>query len=119
MKRPAWTLTVRHGSRVSRSGFDHLEEAVAELGRQIDSIAAEGGLPAVQAFRDYGPGSRIHARLEIAARGLLRAPTAGVDLMGDGARIPYSGAVRRRPLEPEKGEDAPAAVERRLREATR
>ena len=109
-----WKLTVRHGSDVERESFEDLDAAVAELRSRADSIRAEGPLEPVSGFRDYEPGDQVHARLELAGKGLLRPPTAGVDVRGDGSLVPYAGGLRRKPLEPEEDEDAFAAVQRHL-----
>ena len=54
-------------------------------------------------LRDFEPADQVAARLEISGKGLLRAPTAGVDVMGDGSLVPFSGSVRREELEPPRG----------------
>lgn len=111
----AWKLTVRHGAEVTREEFEQLDDAIAELGRRAGEIRAEGPLEAVSAFRDFEPAERVAARIEISGRRLLRAPTAGVDVRGDGSLVPFRGAVRREEIEPERGEDAIDAVRSALR----
>lgn len=66
-------------------------------------------------FRDYEPGDRVAARLELSAGGWLRGADAGIDVMGDGALVPYAGGVRRRPLDTRPGHDAVDAVGEALR----
>ena len=110
-----WKLTVRHGSDVSREGFDDLDSAVAELRRRAGAIEAEGPLEEVSSLRDFAPQDQVHARLEISGRGLLRPPTAGVDLRGDGSMVAYSGGIRREELKPRRGGDAFDAVHDALR----
>lgn len=105
-----WTLTVRHGPRVERERFEVLDEAIAALRRRVREIQAEGGLGPVEGFREYEPEERVQARLELSARGWLRGREAGIDVMGDGALVPYAGAVRKRRLEPERDEDSFDAV---------
>lgn len=109
-----WTLTVRHGSDVEKESFEDLDAAVAELRSRAQAIRGEGPLKEVSGFRDYEPGDQVHARLELSGKGLLRPPTAGVDVRGDGRLVPYAGGLRRKPLEPEEDEDAFAAVRRHL-----
>lgn len=99
--------------------FEELEEAIAEARRRAGAIRAEGPLDQVSMLRDFEPGAQVHARLEIAGRGLLRPPTAGVDLMGDGRIVPFSGGVRRRELSPPRGGDGFDAVREALRSAQR
>lgn len=67
--------------------------------RQTQLIRQEGPLDEVKAIRDYGPGKRVHARLELSAGRPWRRRAAGVDLMGDGALVPFVGAIRKEPLE--------------------
>jgi hypothetical protein len=67
--------------------------------RQTQLIRQEGPLEEVSAIRDYGPGQRVHARLELASGRLLSRRQAGVDLMGDGALVPFVGVIRKEPLE--------------------
>jgi hypothetical protein len=105
-----WKLTVRHGSEVSREQFSELGQAVAAAERIAAEITAEGDLRDVSMVRDFTPHDQVHARLEISREQLLRAPTAGVDLRGDGALVPFEGAVRRRELEPASGQSAWDAV---------
>lgn len=107
---PAWKLTVRHGSDVTRLGFDELGAAIEAMRARADEIRAEGPLDSVSTLRDFGPADLVHARLEISGKGLLRPPTAGVDIHGDGSVLPFRGGVRREALEPTRSEDAFDAV---------
>jgi hypothetical protein len=109
-----YQLTVRHGSQVDRERFDDLDEAVAELRRRAEEVRGEGPLETVSAFRDYEPGKRVAARLELSSGGWLRGREAGVDVMGDGTLIPYAGGVRRKPLESGQGRSAFEAVRKAL-----
>lgn len=102
----AWKLTVRNGSKVSHASFDDLAEAVAEMRRRGLEIRAGGPAEAVSALREFGPGDQVVARLQLAGRGLLRKPVAGVDVRGDGAFVPFRGGVRREELDP-TGHDTP------------
>jgi hypothetical protein len=97
---PAWKLTVRHGSDVEHESFDDLGEAVAEMRRRALEIRAEGSAGPVAALRDFGPEDQVHARLQLAGRGLLRRPVAGVDVRGDGTFMPYRGGIGREELDP-------------------
>jgi hypothetical protein len=73
---------------------------VAEMRRWAMEIRAEGSARPLSALRDFGPGDQVHARLELAGRGLLRGPVAGVDVRGDGTFMPYRGRIRRQELDP-------------------
>jgi len=101
---------VRHGSDVTRFGFDDLDSAIEALRTQARAIRAEGPLDRVASLRDFEPGEQVHARLEISGRGLLRPPTAGVDVMGDGSIVAFSGGVRRREIDRDRSEDVFLAV---------
>lgn len=111
----AFRLTVRHGPKVERASFDGLDEAIAAMERRAEEIRGEGPLAGIRTLRDYEPGERVHARLELSTGGVLRGREAGVDVMGDGALVPYAGVVRKRRLEPGDGETAFEAVRGALR----
>lgn len=64
------------------------------------AIRAEGPVKAVSALRDFTPHEQVHARLQLAGKGLLRKPTAGVDVRGDGSFVPFRGGVARGELDP-------------------
>lgn len=101
-----YTLTVRHGSAVSRRSVGSLEGAVDELRRQAEAIRSEGPLGRVSSLRDFEPAEQVHARLEISTGGLLRSRDAGIDVMGNGALVPFRGGIRRTVLELE-GDQSP------------
>jgi hypothetical protein len=94
-----WKVTVRHGSKVGREKFSTLDEAIAEARRRVDEVRHEGGLPTISAFREHTPGQRVQARIEISGPGLIRSPEGGIDVMGDGHAIAYTGAIRKEPIE--------------------
>jgi len=96
----AWKLTIRNGSEVEHVGFDDLGEAVTALRERAMEIRAEGPVEGVAALRDFAPGDRVRARLQLSGKGLLRKRTAGIDVRGDGTFMPYRGAVRREELDP-------------------
>jgi len=105
-----YTLTVRHGSAVSRQRMQTLEGAVDELRSKAEAIRSEGPLRKVSSLRDFEPGQQVHARLEISTGGLLRGRDAGVDVMGDGSLVPFSGGIRRTQLDPGGSKSAFDAV---------
>jgi hypothetical protein len=105
-----YRLTLRHGPRVHHESFDDLDAALAAMSRSADEIRREGPLDEISAIRDYEPGQRVHARLELSTGGLFRGREAGVDVMGDGGLVPYVGVVRKRRLEPERGQTAFDAI---------
>jgi hypothetical protein len=65
-------------------------------------------------LRTFEPGDRVAARIELSTGGMLRGRSAGVDLMGDGALVAYSGGIGRRELEVSHGESLVAALRREL-----
>lgn len=65
-------------------------------------------------LREFSPGDRVAARLEISTGGILRSTAAGVDVMGDGSIVGFAGGVARRPLEPRSGQTIFDAVRREL-----
>ena len=95
----SWKVTVRHGSNVGREKFDSLDEAIADARRRVEEIRSEGGLPAISVFRKHTPDQRVHARIEISGPGFFRAPEGGIDVMGDGSAIAYTGAIRKETVE--------------------
>jgi hypothetical protein len=99
---------------VRRESFATLDQAIDALERSVKGIRSEGPLEEINALRDYEPGQRVHARLELSVGGLLRGQEAGVDVMGDGSLVPYSGVVRKRKLEPRAGETAFEALREAL-----
>ena len=94
-----WTVTVRNGPKVDRERFDSLEAALADARARAAAVLAEGGLGSVSGFREYTPDQRVQARIEVSARRFLRGPEGGIDVMGDGSLVPYTGAIRKEPLE--------------------
>jgi hypothetical protein len=109
-----WKLTIRHGSDVSHERFDDLGEAVAAMRERAMAIRAEGPVKEVSALRDFGPEQQVHARLQLAGRGLLRKPVAGVDVRGDGTFLPFRGGVAREELDPTRYETPFDAVRETL-----
>jgi hypothetical protein len=96
----SWKLTVRHGSDVEHESFEELGDAVAAMRERALAIRAEGPMRPVSSLRDFGPGQQVHARLQLAGKGLLRKPVAGIDVRGDGTFTPFRGNVTREELDP-------------------
>jgi hypothetical protein len=65
-------------------------------------------------LREFGPGERVAARLELSTGGFLRGRNAGVDVMGDGSVVAYEGGIDRRELELAAGETAVDVLRREL-----
>jgi hypothetical protein len=109
----SWRVIARHGSNVQKLKFDSLDDALAEARGRVDAVRREGRLGTVSMLREFTPDQRVHARIEVSGKGLFRGPEAGVDVMGDGAVIAYSGGIRRQPIEADTLDEA----FERLREA--
>ncbi len=112
--RSRFKLTVRRGAKVSRQTFDDLASAVEALETEARTAATADRLGSVSMLRTFEAGDRVAARIEISSGGWLRGSAAGVDVMGDGTIVAYTGGVTRSPLEPRGNESAFDAVRRRL-----
>jgi hypothetical protein len=100
-----WKLTVRHGSDVDHEQFDDLGEAVATMRRRALRIRSEGSAETGSMLRDFSPAKQVHARLQLSGKkGLLRRPSAGIDVRGDGMFVPYRGGIGREELDPSNHE---------------
>jgi hypothetical protein len=110
----SWKVTVRHGSSVARERFGTLEEAIDDARRRVDEIRRGDRLPPVKMLREFTPAERVHARIEISGPGFFRAPEGGVDVMGDGQAIAYTGAIRKRQIEADSLDEAFERLRRAL-----
>lgn len=95
----SWKVTVRHGSTVKRRKFGSLDQALDEARTRVDEVRREGRLPTVKMLREFTPDQRVQARIEISGPGLIRSPEGGIDVMGDGALIAYTGTIRKEPID--------------------
>lgn len=102
----SWTLTIRDGPKVTRDKHRSLDDGLEALRDNCERIRSDGGLPEVSMLRTYESGDRVKARLELSTGWALRGRDAGIDVMGDGALIPFRGGIARRPLEPRDGASA-------------
>jgi hypothetical protein len=102
----SWKVTVRHGSSVGREKFGSLDEAIADARRRVEEIQREDRLPHVSMLREFTPEEQVNARIEISGPGLFRAPEGGIDVMGDGKAIAYTGAVRKEQIDADSLDDA-------------
>jgi hypothetical protein len=83
---------------VGREKFSTLDEAIGEVRRLVEQVQREDRLPPIRSIRDFSPGQRVQARIEISGPGLIRSPEGGIDVMGDGAAVAYAGAMRKEPI---------------------
>jgi hypothetical protein len=111
----SWKVTVRHGSKVGREKFDSIDEAIDEARRRVEEVQRDGGLPAISSFREHPPGQRVEARIEISGPGLIRHPEGGIDVMGDGTAVAYTGAIRKETIEANSPEEAFNRLQQALR----
>ncbi len=108
----AFALTVRHGSQVSRERFEKLDAALDAMRKRVEEMRGEGPLESVTMFRDYSPEVRVAGRVELSTGGWLRGSDAGIDVMGDGTLVAYSGGIRKQTLD---GDDPFEAVRKAMR----
>jgi hypothetical protein len=109
-----YRLTIRHGPRVRRESFDDLDHAVTAMEQAVAEVRGEGPLESMKMLRDFEPGDRVAARIELSTGRWLRGREAGVDVMGDGSVVAYAGGMGRRQLEPRDDESPCEAVLREL-----
>jgi hypothetical protein len=106
----AYRLTVRHGPKVERETYQMLDDALEALERHAEEVRREGPPEEFRALRDVEPAQRVQARIELSTGRVFRGREVGIDVMGDGALVPYAGVIRKRRLEPPGGETAFDAV---------
>ena len=109
-----WKLTIRNGSDVSRLRFDDLDAAVAEGLRVTKQILDEDPMSRVQSLRDFEPEDQIKARIEMSGKGILKPPTAGVDIHGDLHLQAFEGGVVRNPLPGDTGKEVFESIRQSL-----
>jgi hypothetical protein len=110
----SWTLTIRHGSSVDREKFEDVDSAIVAARARLVQIQKEGGLPAINALRDFAPEQRVHARFELDGPGLFRGAKGGIDLMGNGSVVAYTGTIRKEPLDADSLDEAFESLRRAL-----
>jgi hypothetical protein len=49
-------------------------------------------------LREFTPDQRVQVRIEVSGPGLIRSPEGGIDVMGDGALVAYTGGIRKEPI---------------------
>lgn len=105
---------MREGSDVRRLKFDDLDEALEEMKTRIEAIASGEPLNSISAIREYDPATLVKARLEVTGKGLIKPPTAGVDVRGDNSLVVFSGGVSRRELSGNTAAQAVASMREAL-----
>ena len=89
-----------------REKFGSLDEALADARRRVEEIRREDRLPPINFLREFTPDKRVAARIEVSGPGLIRSPEAGVDVMGDGTAVAYTGAIRKEGIEADSLDEA-------------
>lgn len=113
MARPAFSLTLRTGSRVTRERLEALEPALERLASWAQEQSAGADRRTVELrVRRFEPIQQVAARGELAGPRRLRG---GIDVRGDGSCEAYTGRWRRRLVAVGEGETAAAALARALR----
>jgi hypothetical protein len=112
-----WRLTVRDGSRVERFSHATLDDAITDLRSRVKELEPRARRDEVTFLRrKIEPVGQVAARIEVAGpQRFVPAVQGGLDLRGDGSSEAYTGRLRRRLIEPKKGENAIAALTRTLR----
>ncbi len=102
---------------MERAAFGELDAALADLETRARTLADTAQRAPVDVrYRRFEPAQQVAARIELAGpQRLAPAVRAGVDVRGDGSTEAYLGRVRRRVIEPRRGETAFQALARELR----
>ncbi len=74
-------------------------------------IRSQGPPKTATLIRTFTPEQQVVGRLQLAGKGLLRKPVAGIDVRGDGTFMPFRGGVKREELDP-SGHETPFALVR-------
>ena len=82
-----------------------VDDGTRQVGR-VEEIQREDRLPAITLFRKHTPDQRVNARIEITGPGLIRSPEGGIDVMGDGHAVAYTGAIRKETIEADSLDEA-------------
>jgi hypothetical protein len=113
-----YTVTIRVGSKVSRSRHRALPEAIDALETELTTLGPTTRRDPERALtREYAPSALVTARGELSGPSRL-SPTvrAGADVRGDGSIEVYRGKVKREVIERRRDESAFEALRRTLSE---
>lgn len=114
-----WKLTVRAGSRVQRSRYAELTDALDALEQRARELVSDGPRGGIDTkIRRFEPAERVSARLELAGpERLMPKVRAGIDVRGDGSSEAYTGLIRRELIEQRRGETPYDALRRAITSA--
>ena len=107
-----YALTARIRGRVEREGFGDLAAALDALERRGHELQGRADADVVggSMMRRFQPEDQVTARLEVSGPGAR----GGVDVRGDGSAVPFTGRLRRNPVERRDGESAYDALRREM-----
>ena len=110
----SWTLKVRDGSRVERSRFTDLEQALRALERRVDELEPTARRSDVHLLKRKIDASRlVSVRVELSGPGrVVPAFRGGIDLRGDGSMEAFTGRSRRTLIAQGKRESPTQALRR-------
>lgn len=101
---------------MGREKFATLDQAIADARRRVEEIQRQDRLPHISTLREFTPEEQVNARIEISGPGLFRAREGGIDVMGDGHAIAYTGAIRKKTIEADSLDQAFDRLRSALRE---
>jgi hypothetical protein len=106
-----YRVLVRSGPRVARLEAGSLDAALELIEARARELARGPGRESVELrYKTFEPVQQVAHRIELSARGVR----AGVDVRGDGSVEAWTGRLRRRLVEQEKGESPYDALRRTL-----
>jgi uncharacterized metal-binding protein YceD (DUF177 family) len=110
-----WKLTVRAGSKVKRSTFAEMADALDELEARARELIRTAPDEVVDVkVKRFDPVEQVVARLELAGpERVVPSVRAGVDVRGDGSVEAYRGRVKREVI-PAGGSESPFTALRRM-----
>jgi hypothetical protein len=107
-----YRVLVRSGPRVARLEAGSLDAALELIEARARDLARGPGLEAVELrYKTFEPVQQVAHRIELSGP---RGVRGGVDVRGDGSVEAWTGKLRRRLVEQEKGESPYDALRRTL-----
>ena len=110
-----YRVVVRSGPRVARLEAGSLDAALGLIEEQARDLARGPRSEAVELrYKTFEPVQQVAHRIELSGGGWGRHLHAGVDVRGDGSVEAWTGKLRRRVVDQEKGESPYDALRRTL-----
>jgi hypothetical protein len=109
-----WTLKIRDGSQIERTGFTDLDKALRALERRLKELEPSSHREDVHLLKRKIDASRLVAvRAEVSGpRRIMPAFRGGIDLRGDGSMEAFTGRSRRTLIEQGSRESPTQALRR-------